>query len=283
MEYIIDTMQGDWEAFLRFSPRLLYALIVLAAAYLVSRLASRALDTLLRRSIRFRTNRSFLRRLVTLAINSVGVLLAFGTLGLHAVVTSLLAGGGVAAVVLGFAFKEVGENFLAGFFLSFSRPFELGDLIQTGDLTGTIRGIELRHVHVRTFDACDVYVPSAQMFREPLYNYTRDGLRRPSFTVGVAYDAPPRQVIEALNTAVREADDVLTEPASFISLKEFSGQFVTYQVYFWLDQTTSSRGYVDVVNDVKTRCWAALKRAGMTFSADVTASVEVSRREPAPA
>lgn len=275
MEYIIDTLQEDWASLLRFAPRLFYAGLVILAAYLAGRLAARLTTRLLQRSSRFRTSERFLVMLVVLAVNSAGLLLALGTLGLDGVVTSLLAGGGVLAVVLGFAFREIGENFLAGIFLSFSRPFELGDLIRTGDLTGTIRAIELRHVHVRTFDACDVFVPSARIFSEPLYNYTRDGLRRPSFTVGVAYDCAPGTVLELLTATAGETPDVLDTPAPYSTIKAFSEQFITYEVFFWLDLGLSSRGYVAVTNDVKQRCWATLRDAGMTFSADVTANVEI--------
>ena len=206
---------------------------------------------------------------------NVVVLLALGVMGFGGVATSLLATGGVVAIVLGFAFREIGENFLAGFFLTFSRPFELDDLIKTGDLTGVVRSIELRSVHIRTFDACDVFVPNAQIFREPLYNYSRDGLRRPSFTVGVAYHDEPQQVIALLEKASTKTEGVLSEPRAFVTVEDFAAQFVLYQVFFWLDETNNERGYVATCNDVKINCWRALSKAGMTFSTDVSSGIDI--------
>jgi small-conductance mechanosensitive channel len=275
MELVIESLRADWEAFLRFAPRLFYGLVLLVIFLTAAKFAGQFAAKVLHRSARFRSNERFLQHAVRWSISSLGVLLALGLMGFQGIAASLLATGGVVAIVLGFAFREIGENFLAGFFLTFSRPFELGDLIKTGDLTGNVRSIELRSVHIRTFDACDVFVPSAQIFREPLYNYTRDGLRRPSFTVGVAYHDEPEQVIALLETAARGVPDVIAEPQSFVTIKEFGAQFVEYEVFFWLDVNKSERGYVATRNDVKVHCWRALRDAGMTFSTDVSTGLDL--------
>ena len=275
MDFVLESIRTDWESFLRFAPRLFYAAVLLAiflvAAFLIRHSLSRVLD----RSGLLKTNKLFLLRLVGWFIVVLGALLALGVLGFHGIAASLLATGGVAAIVLGFAFREIGENFLAGIFLTFSRPFDLGDLIKTGDLTGVIRSIELRHVHIRTFDACDVYVPSAQIFREPLYNYTRDGLRRPNFIVRVAYHDDPAAVIALLEQATRAIADVLSEPAPYVTVREFADQYIEYEVFFWLDVDKSERGFIGTRNDVKISCWQALRAAGMTFSTDVATGIDL--------
>jgi small-conductance mechanosensitive channel len=275
MEFVTESLLADWEALLRFAPRLFYALILLLIFLIVAKSVGRLTAHLVRRSARLRTNERFLQHLVSWLIMSIGLLLALGIMGLQGIATSLLATGGVVAIVLGFAFREIGENFLAGFFLTFSRPFELGDLIKTGDLTGIVRSIELRNVYVRTFDACDVFVPSAQIFREPLYNYTRDGLRRPSFTVGIAFHDDPERVLALLEKAARSVDDVLEEPHPYVTVKEFGAQYIEYEVFFWLDVNTSERGFIATRNDVKISCWRALREAGMTFSTDVTSGIDI--------
>lgn len=275
MEFVIESLRADWQAFLRFGPRLIYGLVLMIAFLITARFAGRFAASVFDRSLRLRTNKHFLQHLVTWSITGLGLLLALGVMGFGGVATSLLATGGVVAIVLGFAFREIGENFLAGFFLTFSRPFELDDLIKTGDLTGVVRSIELRSVHIRTFDACDVFVPNAQIFREPLYNYSRDGLRRPSFTVGVAYHDEPQQVIALLEKASTKTEGVLSEPRAFVTVEDFAAQFVLYQVFFWLDETNNERGYVATCNDVKINCWRALSKAGMTFSTDVSSGIDI--------
>lgn len=280
MDFVIESLSADWENFLRFAPRFIYASILFALFLIAASFAGRHTALLLQRSFKLKANTQFLRHIVSWAIGSVGALLALGILGFHGIATSLLATGGVVAIVLGFAFREIGENFLAGLFLTFSRPFEIDDLIRTGDLTGKVRSIELRYVHIRTFDACDVFVPSAQIFREPLYNYTRDGLRRPSFTVGVVYKDEPEKVLDILRNAAAGVPNVLDEPRAFVTVKEFGAHFIVYEVFFWLDVDKNERGYIDVQNDVKISCWRALGDAGFSFSTDADSGLSIHSIPP---
>ena len=275
MELILESLRGDWQAFLKFAPRFAYGVVLLLIFLLAARYGGRLVARLLERSAQLRTNAHFLKNLVTWSIASVGILLALGLMGFSGLAASLLATGGIVAIVLGFAFREIGENFLAGFFLTFSRPFELGDLIKTGDLTGNVRSIELRYVHIRTFDVCDVFVPSAQIFREPLYNYTRDGLRRPCFTIGVAYHDEPAQVIALLEQATGSTDDVIEDPKPYVAVKDFAAQYIEYEIFFFFDVSLGRRGYVEITNDVKINCWRALRDKGMTFSTDVSSGFEI--------
>ena len=280
MEFITESLKADWQTFLGFSPRLIYAAVVLLIFFLVARIFSNLLGRIMHRSERLQSQERYVRRLVMWAIRVLGVLVAMSVMGFKGLAASMLATGGVVAIVLGFAFREIGENLLAGIFLNFSRPFEVGDLIKSGGLTGTVRAIDVRSVHIRTADACDVFVPSAQIFREELYNYTRDGLRRPSFCIGVAYHDEPEAVVSLLQNMVRQVDDVLPEPQALVSIKEFADGWIVYEVFFWVDVTKSARGLVDVTNDVKIQCWRALGDAGMTYSTDVTSALEIKSAPP---
>mgnify|MGYP001822876732 FL=1 len=280
MEFITESLKADWQTFLGFSPRLIYAAVVLLIFFLVARIFSNLLGRIMHRSERLQSQERYVRRLVMWAIRVLGVLFALSVMGFKGLAASMLATGGVVAIVLGFAFREIGENLLAGIFLNFSRPFEVGDLIKSGGLTGTVRAIDVRSVHIRTADACDVFVPSAQIFREELYNYTRDGLRRPSFCIGVAYHDEPEAVVSLLQNMVRQVEDVLPEPQALVSIKEFADSWIVYEVFFWVDVTKSARGLVDVTNDVKIQCWRVLGDAGMTYSTDVTSALEIKSAPP---
>ena len=280
MEFITESLKADWHTVLSFSPRLIYAGIVLGIFLLAAGMFSKLVGRIMQRSQRLQNQELYARRLVMWAIRLLGVMFALSVMGFKGVAASMLATGGVVAIVLGFAFREIGENLLAGIFLAFSRPFEVGDLIKSGGLTGTVRAIDVRSVHIRTFDACDVFVPSAQIFREELYNYTRDGLRRPSFCIGVAYHDEPEAVVSLLQDTIRKVGDVLPEPRAFVSIKEFADGWIVYQVFFWVDITTSRRDLVSVTNDVMIQCWRVLRDAGMTFSTDVTSALEIKSAPP---
>jgi small-conductance mechanosensitive channel len=235
---------------------------------------------IMQRSRRLQAQEPYVRRLVMWTIRLLGLLFAISVMGFKGLAASMLATGGVVAIVLGFAFREIGENLLAGIFLNFSRPFEVGDLIKSGELTGTVRAIDVRSVHIRTADACDVFVPSAQIFRQELYNYTRDGLRRPTFCIGVAYHDEPEAVVTLLQQTIRKVEDVLPEPQAFVSIKQFADSWIVYEVFFWVDINTSRRDLVDVTNEAMIQCWRVLRDAGMTFSTDVTSAIEIKTAPP---
>ncbi len=280
MEFITESLRTDWQVFLNYSPRLIYAVTLLLVIFLVASQFSKLVGRIMQRSERLQAQERYVRRLVMWTIRLIGVLFALSVMGFQGLAASMLATGGVVAIVLGFAFREIGENLLAGIFLNFSRPFEVGDLIKSGDLTGTVRAIDIRSVHIRTFDACDVFVPSAQIFKEALYNYTRDGLRRPSFCIGVAYHDEPEAVVSLLQSTIRAVEDVLPEPQAYVSIKQFADGWIVYELFFWVDINTSRRDLVGVTNDVMIHCWRVLGDAGMTFSTDVTSAIEIKAAPP---
>jgi len=116
-------------------------------------------------------------------------LLTLYILGLSGIAGSLLGAATLSSVVIGFAFKDIAENFLAGVIMAFNRPFRLGDTVKTADVEGVIIEMSLRDTHIKTFDGKDVYVPNGQIIKNPLYNYTIDGFLRGSFTIGVDYNS----------------------------------------------------------------------------------------------
>jgi small-conductance mechanosensitive channel len=217
-------------------------------------------------------------RLVRWAATLFGGLLALQILGYTAVATSLLATGGVAAVVLGFAFREIGENMLAGFFMAFSRSFDVGDLIESGGLRGVVREITLRATHIRTADGCDIFIPSAQIFSQPLHNFTRDGFRRASFTIGVDYGDEPERALEVVRAAVTGVRGVVAEPPPAFQLARFDGSWMELEANLWVDIRDPEKSDGSL-STVRTRAMVATRRAlldaGFTLSSDTTTALAV--------
>ena len=273
MEALIDSLRSDWQAVVRLIPRVIVALLILVVLVMVGRLVGRIVVKLLEKGKLTRTHQSFFKHLVTWAFALLGVIIGLNLMGLQTVAAGLMAGGGVTAVVLGFAFRQIGENFLAGFFLAFSRPFEVGDLIQSREFMGAVRGIELRSTHIRTGDGRDVYIPSSQIFNEPLVNFTRDGLRRLAFVVGVDYADETEHARRVLVEAVQAVEHVLQDPAPGVSVSALLSQYQELEVSFWIDVFKPGVEIPLVRSSAMESCRRSLKASGFTLSADVTTSV----------
>ncbi len=265
-------------------PRVLVALGVFVGVSLLGVAVAAAVGRLLERTGRAGHYGWAVRRLIRWTAGALGLVMALHVLGLTAIATSVLATGGVMAVILGFAFKDIGENLLAGIFLAFSRSFDVGDLIESGGLRGVVRSIDLRDTHIRTADGCDIFIPSAAIFRNPLLNFTRDGLRRGSFTVGIDYRDDPERALALLEPAVAEADGVIPDPAPVLEVSGLGPSWVELQVHFWVDTFsggTLSRGGTAAM----AACRRVLLEHGFTVSSEVTTAlalppVEVRLQDP---
>ncbi len=275
MEILLESVREDWEALLQVAPRLVLALLLLGLFVAAGRAIGAGLARLARRSSRTREYERPLRQLSRWGLGFAGLLLALQAAGLGRVAAGLLAAGGVMAVVFGFAFREIGENLLAGFFLSFSRTFEMGDLIQSGEWVGAVRGIQLRHVHIRTADGRDIFIPTADIFRRALVNFTRDGLRRPSFTVGIDYADDADKARRVLLEAVRSVEGVLKDPPPSVHLSALAPQWVELEVGFWSDTFQQGLELLEVRSVVMDRCRRVLLENGFTPSSSVTSNVQV--------
>jgi len=256
-------------------PRITAAVVTLAVLFGIGRVLGNGVAKLLIRRGSGRLG-SIARSVVQWTFGVWGIGLALHTLGLSGLAGSLLATGGLMAVILGFAFRSIGENLLAGVFLGFSRAFEVGDLIESSGHTGTVRDINLRSVHIRTADGRDIFIPCTQIFSNPLINFTRDGLRRADFVIGVDYRHDPGEVHAVLLRTVQNARGVLPEPAPAVILSEFHPNYQEFRVFFWVD-TRGEMGLGQVRSRLMRACLNAVKQAGFVLSADVTTAVALER------
>lgn len=274
LERLIEAFRARGQALLEAAPDILTAVVVLVLFVWLGRMAGKVVDRLLARGRLSATPRAFFRGLVAWLVALVGLTLALGVLGLGGLATGLVTSGGVTAIILGFAFRGIGENLLAGFFLAFSRPFDLGDYIASEDLEGTVRGIQLRSTHIRTADGRDIYIPSAQLFNSPLVNFTRDNLRRPSFGIGIDYRSDLAAARALLLETVSALQGALVEPPPSVAAASTEANYVVIQVAFWVD--TSVSDLVRTRGRAIEACIAALAAAGFVFSSEVSTTVELS-------
>ena len=273
METLLKNFYERLAEFQEFAPKLVVAVLILAFAYAVGRIVGRMVATFLKQTQVSVTHKEFFRRLTIWLASSAGVFMALGHLGQGSFATGLLAGGGVTAIVLGFAFREIGENFLAGFFLAFSCPFNLGDLIESGDLRGKVMSIELRMTHIRTVDGRDIFIPNAQIFNRPLVNYTRDGLRRLTVGIGLDYGDDGQRASELILETCRKIPGVLQAPAPSAGVASFEPTFVKLELYFWINTFDPKTDITQIQTSIMEACRRALKESGFTFSSEVVSGV----------
>lgn len=280
MDLLLESLMAEWQRLLQILPRIGIALVAVIISVMVGRLIGRGVEQVVRRSDLPNTHGSFFRKVVVWVFVFFGLLVSLNLLGLRTLAAGLMTGGGVTAVVLGFAFREIGENFLAGFFLAFSRPFKVGDLIESNGLRGTVQSIELRYTHVRSADGRDIFIPSSQLFKEALVNFTRDGLRRFSFTVGIDYADDPQRAVELLRPAVGQCGGVLGQPQSGVIVSGLLDAWVQLEVFYWINTFDSAHSIGSVQTGVLGAVRSTLRDAGYTLSNDTSTALGLHSLEP---
>ena len=131
---------------------------------------------------------NFLAKAIKLILIVAIIMLALHAAGLSGIAGAIMATAGASAIVLGFAFKDIAENFLAGIILAFNRPFRVDDTVQIENVFGKVKSMEFRYTKITTFDGRNVYIPNADVLTKPVFNYTEDGFFRADFIVGIAYE-----------------------------------------------------------------------------------------------
>jgi small-conductance mechanosensitive channel len=240
-------------------PRLALAIIVTMIVFFTIRLFGNRLIKL----IRSRVEDGLLIKFIGGIIRSTNYILCFllflYLIGQAGIASSLLGAATLSSVVIGFAFKDIAENFLAGMILAFNRPFRTGDTIMTNGIEGTILGLNIRETHLKTFDGKDVYIPNGQIIKNPLYNYTIDGYLRGDFVVGVDYGCDFEKARKLILTAVSKVPGVLTEdrkPRTHV--KNIGSSTIDIEVHYWIDTFDKNTSGLEVKSLAQTAAVATL-------------------------
>jgi small-conductance mechanosensitive channel len=163
--------------------------------------------------------------------------------------THLIAGLGVTSVAVGFAFKDILENFFAGLLLLWQKPFGLGDLIQTGTFQGIVAEMRIRSTHLRTEDGELVIVPNDQIFSNPIIVKTAYKTKRTEITVS----ANAKNSIEANRKIIKQILDsteaITNSPGPEILLVDISNGNQVYKIQYWTSSAPSTIAQsIDQVN-----------------------------------
>ena len=263
---LLDQVSAYYQSIVALMPKLVLGIIIILVFWYLSSLFKRWSGKWLRLRMDDPLLAVFLSRLVKATFLTIGLLAFLQVVGLGKAAGSLLAGAGISAFVIGFAFKDIGENFLAGILMAFKRPFRIGDVIESGDIKGTIIGLSLRDTQVKTFDGKDVYIPNGMILKNPIINYTIDGFLRQEFDVGLDYGSDISQAIKVILGTLAKVPGILQkEKAPSVLISELGSSSLNLKAYYWLDTFDHNVSGLEVKNQAVERTLLALDAAGFNL------------------
>ena len=261
-----EKLTGWLEALVAHLPNLVAAVVVVLLFWILAKVARSVVQRAMGRLSDNRAVTGLLATVAYLGLLALGVFIALGVLDLDKTVTSLLAGAGIIGLALAFAFQDAAENLVSGVTLSITRPFRVGDLIETNDYYARVEDISLRSTTLRTLQGHRVIVPNSAIFSNPIVNFT--GERRVDVEVGVSYaddlDLAERTAIAALEGVEGRVES----RAPDVVFTGFGGSSVDLAARVWIDQ--GKVAYPAAKSQAIVRIKKAFDDAGLTIPFPIT-------------
>lgn len=220
----------------RLLPNLIMAVLIMVVFRTLARYGSRFMERILGRASQNIALVGLISALTRIAIFTTGLFFALGVLGLDKTVTSLLAGAGVLALALGFAFQDLTTNFISGAFIAIQRPIKVGDIIETNGFTGKVLSIGLRSVKLDNFAGQIVELPSKDIFQKPIVNFTNSGERRVQVECSIGYKDDLAIVENLALFAMKDLNFLNPLKPIELNFMQFSEKSIDFEILFWIDQ-----------------------------------------------
>ncbi|MBT8395596.1 MAG: mechanosensitive ion channel, partial [Gemmatimonadetes bacterium] len=232
---LLQTAEGKLYLWLSYLPLLLLA-VALALFFLgLARLVYRW-DALFDRVSRNPFLRNLIRQIVGGSVGLLGVLLALELLDATALVGAVLGAAGVVGIAMGFAFRNIAENYLAGIILSLRQPFSPDDHVLVEGQEGRVLRLTSRETLLMTLDGNHLRIPNATIFNSVVQNLTRNPLRRFRFDLSVGQSEDLSRVMELARATLLDMEGVLNDPPPWAIVSEVGDSWVLLRFFGWVDQ-----------------------------------------------
>ncbi len=248
---------------LRSMPLLGFSMIILFIAWLFARLMTQT-------SSRYLQNREMNTLLQSVISRSIGILVFLGGLyfvfqlaGLTSIAFTILGGTGLLGLILGIAFRDITENFLASIFLSIQQPFSTGDLVEINDVLGFVQRMTTRTTILMTLSGNHVQIPNATVYKSIIHNYTSSPNRRIDFSIGIGYEDPISLAQETVRQVLEKHPAILNEPEHLVLVESLGNATVNLRIYFWIDGTQYS--WLKVKSSVIRLVKLAIQEVGISM------------------
>ncbi|MCT8865280.1 MULTISPECIES: mechanosensitive ion channel family protein [Shewanella] len=185
------------------------------------------------------------------AVFTIGVLIALSQLGIE--LGPLLAGFGIAGVIIGFALQDTLSNFASGMMILIYRPYDVGDLINAAGVSGRVSHMSLVSTTIKTLDNQRLIIPNNKIWGDTINNITAEHQRRVDMTFGIGYGDSIEQAEAVLKSIVEAHPKVQKVPAPLIKLHVLGESSVDFIVRPWAKPEDYWDVYWDITREVKMR------------------------------
>ena len=167
------------------------------------------------------------------SIMVLGLIVALEQVGFN--LTAFLAGLGIAGFTIGFALQDVSKNFVSGLLMLIQQPFGIGDAVEIGGISGVVLKIDLRSTEIRAFDGRLILIPNADVYTQPITNYSRTDWRRVEIKIGVAYDTDMEHARQVALQAIQKINGLIVDRAPTVYFQEYGASTMNLALYYYVN------------------------------------------------
>ncbi len=190
--------------------------------------------------------------LIRLAIITVGFFIAAAAASIPLNNITIVLG--ALSVGIGFGLQTIINNLVSGIILAFERPIQIGDEIEVGTMSGTVKEVGIRASKIQAYDGSEIVVPNGDLLSQQLVNWTlSDNRRRIEVKVGVSYGSD-MQKVKSVIEGVLAREKVLKIPVPRVLMENFGESSVDFRVLFWVET-------IDIWLDMRAEIMAAIYEA----------------------
>ena len=238
--YLKAEIYEIWLSVLELVPRVIIGILVLLFFSLISSPLSSWLMTPLNRKNNSHLIHLVLRRAISLFLMLIGVYFFLRIAGLTQFALAIISGTGVIGLILGFAFRDIAENFIASLLISVQRPFRLGDVIAVQGHLGVVQKVTARGTTLVDYDGNHIQIPNAIVYKNIIQNLSANPRLRGKFTIGIGYDASIKLAQDLGVKLMRDHHAVLNDPEPQVLVESLGPSTIVLKVYFWVNSETHS-------------------------------------------
>lgn len=262
---VMDIITDYANSALKVLPDLLTAVVVFVIFWFLAKAVRAVVSRIVRRTMDDQSLRSLFSStawiVVVLAGAFISAAIVFPGLDAGTLVSVL----GLSSVAVGFAFKEIFQDFFSGVLILLRRPFRIGDQIVVGadGIDGHVEDIGFRHTTIKTYSNQLILVPNSRVFTNPITVRTALKRRRSAFFTGIAYDEDIEQGRKVIQQALDNCEHVHKEPSSGVYVSAHDASAITFEVLYWHDAPVMKERIAK--DEVATKIKAALDEAGISI------------------
>ncbi|MFS4481884.1 mechanosensitive ion channel family protein [Hyunsoonleella sp. 2307UL5-6] len=233
---LIEKLQGWLSAIIESIPNLILAILVMFTAYIVARYTRKFVLKLVEKRVDQKSIANIIAKISAVVVVAAGLFLALGILNLSKMLTSLLAGAGVAGLAIGLALQGTLSNTFAGVVISFRKRIQLGNWVETNGYSGEVVDVNLKEFVLKEADNNLVIIPNKMILENPLKNYSLTTRMRVVLECGVGYESDLEEVERLTKETIANKFEQVNDPEDVeFYYTEFGGSSINYMCRFWID------------------------------------------------